>query len=76
MQSFFYAHLELCKHLIHRILQRFIEGQKFVRGDRLGTAFLQRNWEGDKGCAIKLNNCLLFSFGRQKIFISSDTTVQ
>ena len=32
MQSFFYAHLELCKQLIHRILQRFIEGQKFVRG--------------------------------------------
>ena len=37
------AYLKPCKHLIHNVLQSFTEGQKFVRGDRLGTAFLQRN---------------------------------
>ena len=40
---FFNAHLYLCKYLVYNVLQSFIEGQKFVRGDRLGTAFLQRN---------------------------------
>ena len=43
MQSFFNVHLLLCKYLIHSILQSFTEGRKFVQGDRLGTAFLQRN---------------------------------
>lgn len=40
---FFDAYPQPCKCLKHSILQSFIEGQKFVRGDRLGTAFLQRN---------------------------------
>ena len=43
MQNIFNAHLQPCKHLIHNILQCFTEGQKFVQGDRQGTAFLQRN---------------------------------
>ena len=37
------AYPQPCKCLKHSILQSFTEGQKFVRGDRLGTAFLQRN---------------------------------
>lgn len=40
---FFNAYPQPCKYLKHSILQSFIEGQKFVRGDRQGTAFLQRN---------------------------------
>ena len=40
---FFNAYLQPCKCLIYSILQSFTEGQKFVRGDKLGTAFLQRN---------------------------------
>ena len=40
---FFNAYPQPCKCLKHSVLQSFIEGQKFVRGDRLGTAFLQRN---------------------------------
>lgn len=40
---FFNAYLYSCKHLIYNILQSFTEGHKFVRGDKLGTAFLQRN---------------------------------
>ena len=40
---FFNAHLQPCNRLIHSILQSLTEGRKFVRGDRLGTAFLQRN---------------------------------
>lgn len=40
---FFNAYLYSCKCLIYNILQSFIEGHKFVRGDKLGTAFLQRN---------------------------------
>ncbi len=40
---FFNAYLCSCKCLIYNILQSFIEGHKFVRGDKLGTAFLQRN---------------------------------
>ena len=43
MQSIFNVHLLLCKYLIHSILQSFTEGRKVVQGDRLGTAFLQRN---------------------------------
>ena len=39
MQSFFYAHLELCKHLIHSILQGFTEGQKCFRGTDWGLHF-------------------------------------
>ena len=42
MQSFFNVHLELYKHLIYSVLQSSIEERKFVRGDRQGTAFLQR----------------------------------
>ena len=42
-RAFFNAHLELCKYLVHGILRDFAKGQKFVRGDRQGTAFLQRN---------------------------------
>ena len=40
---FFNAYLCFCKCLIYNILQGFTEGHKFVRGDKLGTAFLQRN---------------------------------
>ena len=40
--EFFYAHLWLCKHLIHSVLHSLTEERKFVRGDRHGTAFLQR----------------------------------
>lgn len=40
---FFNAYLCSCKCLIYNILQSFAEGHKFVRGDKLGTAFLQRN---------------------------------
>ena len=40
---FFNAYPQPYKCLIHIILQSFAEGQKFVRGDRQGTAFLQRN---------------------------------
>ena len=40
---FFNAYLCSCKCLIYNILQSFTEGRKFVRGDKLGTAFLQRN---------------------------------
>ena len=40
---FFNAYLQPCKYLIHSVLQSFAEEQKFVREDRLGTAFLQRN---------------------------------
>lgn len=40
---FFNAYSQPCKCLKYSILQSFTEGQKFVRGDRLGTAFLQRN---------------------------------
>lgn len=40
---FFNAYLYSCKYLIYNILQSFTEGRKFVRGDKLGTAFLQRN---------------------------------
>ncbi len=40
---FFNAYLCSCKCLIYNILQSFTEGHKFVRGDKLGTAFLQRN---------------------------------
>ena len=40
---FFNAHLWSCKYLICNVIQGFIEGQKFDREDRLGTAFLQRN---------------------------------
>ena len=40
---FFNAYLYSCKYLIYNILQSFTEGHKFVRGDKLGTAFLQRN---------------------------------
>ena len=39
MQSFFYAHLELCKHLIHSILQGFTEGQRCFRGTDWGLHF-------------------------------------
>ena len=39
MQSFFNAHVELCKHLIHSILQSFTEGQKFIRGTDRGLLF-------------------------------------
>ena len=39
MQSFFNAHLEICKHLIYSILQDFTEGQKFVRGTDWGLHF-------------------------------------
>ena len=40
---FFNAYLCSCKSLIYNILQSFTEGHKFVRGDKQGTAFLQRN---------------------------------
>lgn len=40
---FFYAYLCSRKCLIYNILQSFTEGHKLVRGDKLGTAFLQRN---------------------------------
>lgn len=40
---FFNAYLCSCKCLIYNVLQSFTEGHKFVRGDKLGTAFLQRN---------------------------------
>lgn len=39
MQSFFNAHLELCKYMIHSVLQSFTEGQKFVRGTDRGLHF-------------------------------------
>ena len=47
MQSFFNAHLELCKHLIHNILQDFAGGQKFVRGTDRGLLFCK---ESNKIC--------------------------
>ena len=37
---FFNACLRPCKYLIYSIIQSFTKGQKFVRGDRQGTAFL------------------------------------
>ena len=40
---FFNAYSQPCKFLIHSVLQSFTERQKFVRGDRQGTLFLQRN---------------------------------
>jgi hypothetical protein len=39
MQSFFNAHLKLCKYLIHSVLQSFSEEQKFVRGTDRGLYF-------------------------------------
>ena len=42
-EYFFKAYLQPYNRLIHSILQGLTEGEKFVRGDRLGTAFLQRN---------------------------------
>ena len=39
MQSFFNAHLELCKQLMHSVLQNSSEGQKFVRGTDRGLHF-------------------------------------
>ena len=40
---FFKVYLQPCNCLIHSILQSPTEEQKFIRGDRLGTAFLQSN---------------------------------
>ena len=61
MQSFFNAHLELCKHLIHNILQGFTEGQKFVRGTDRGLLFCK---ETNKICknALFFRNFSIFAF--------------
>ena len=53
MQSFFNAHLKLCKHLIHSILRDFAKGQKFVRGTDRGLHFCK---ETNKIC----KNALFF----------------
>ena len=55
MQSFFYAHSELCKHLIHSILQGFTKERKCFRGTDWGLHFCK---ETNKIC----KNALFLEF--------------